>query len=52
LRSLFLPYGELWRNGRKLVHDLTMSSAANSYQPTQEEDSVRMLCDLVRAPVD
>jgi hypothetical protein len=33
LRPLFLPYGELWRNGRKLMHHLTMSSAANSYQP-------------------
>jgi cytochrome P450 len=52
LRPLFLPYGELWRNGRKLIHHLTMSSAANSYQPIQEEESVRMLRDLIRAPAD
>src|SRR5256885_10955975 len=31
LRPLFLPYGELWRNGRKLMHHLTMHSASTSY---------------------
>jgi hypothetical protein len=38
LRRLFLSYGELWRNGRHLMYHLTMSSAANSYQPIQEEE--------------
>lgn len=52
LRPLFLPYGELWRNGRKLMHHLTMSSAATSYQPIQEEESIRMLRDLIREPAE
>jgi hypothetical protein len=57
LRPLFLPYGDLWRNGRKLMHHLTMASAATSYQPIQEEEeeeegSVRVLRDLVRDPVE
>ena len=42
LRLVFLPYGELWRNSRKLTHHLTMSSAADAYQPIhQERASVR-----------
>jgi hypothetical protein len=35
---LFLPYGELWRNGCKLVHHLTTSSAPNSHQPIQDKE--------------
>lgn len=50
LRPLFLPYDTLWRKGRKLMHNLTMSSAATSYQPLQLEESTRFLRDLIRDP--
>lgn len=50
LRPLFLPYDTLWRKGRKLMHHLTMSSAATSYQPIQLEESARLLRDLIRDP--
>ncbi|KAE8454276.1 hypothetical protein EG329_005201 [Mollisiaceae sp. DMI_Dod_QoI] len=50
LRPLFLPYNALWRRGRKLMHYLTMSSAATSYQPIQEQESLRVLRDLIREP--
>lgn len=41
LCPLFLLYRELWRNGRKLMHHLTMSSVAIAYQAIQEEESIR-----------
>ena len=50
LRPLFLPHGELWRKGRKLMHHLTMSSMADTYQPIQEEESINLLHDLIRDP--
>src|SRR4051794_11489743 len=34
------------------MHHLSMSSAANSYQPIQEEESVRILHYLIRVPAD
>jgi cytochrome P450 len=50
LRPLLLPYNDLWRAGRRFMHSLTMPSAATSYQPMQEQESVRMLHDLIRSP--
>lgn len=50
LRPLFLPYGETWRNVRKLMHNLTNVNVAASYESLQEEESLRMLRDLTRAP--
>lgn len=52
LRPLFLPYSDQWRKCRKLIHHLTMSSAATSYQPLQEQESIRMVRDLIRQPKD
>ncbi|GIJ81524.1 hypothetical protein Asppvi_000023 [Aspergillus pseudoviridinutans] len=50
LRPLLIGYTERWRRGRKLMHRLTMTSAANSYQPIQSLESKRMLYDLLRDP--
>lgn len=47
MRPVLLPYGEVWRNGRKLMHHLTMPAAARRYEPTQEEESIRVLYDLM-----
>ncbi|EON62419.1 hypothetical protein W97_01641 [Coniosporium apollinis CBS 100218] len=52
LRPLFLPYNDVWRKGRRLMHYLTMSSAATSYQPTQVLESTHLLYDLIRSPKD
>jgi hypothetical protein len=52
LRPLFLLYNDLWRSGRKLMHHLTMPSAATSYQPILLEESVRILRDLISRPND
>ena len=41
---------DLWRRGRKLMHTLTMPTAATSYQPLQIYESERLLYDLLRTP--
>jgi len=50
LRPLFLPYGETWRNVRKLMHNLANVNIAASYESLQEEESLRAVRDLVREP--
>jgi len=50
LRPLFLPYGETWRNVRKLMHSLCNVSVAGTYEPLQEEESLRVVRDLIHAP--
>ena len=50
LRPVFLPYGDLWRRGRKLMHSFTMPTAATSYQPVQIYESERLLHDLIQHP--
>jgi cytochrome P450 len=52
LRPLLLPYNDLWRAGRKVMHHLTMHSAAISYGSVQLEESLRMLYDLMRKPAE
>ena len=52
LRPLFLPYGETWREFRKLAHQMTMPSAAVTYQPLQEDEALRAVHDLISTPVD
>lgn len=50
LRPLLLPYGPTWRNIRKLMHNVANVNVARSYEPLQEEESLRMLWDLIRQP--
>jgi cytochrome P450 len=50
MRPLLLPYGETWRTVRKLMHHLTNVSVAATYEPLQEEESLRAVRDLLRAP--
>jgi cytochrome P450 len=47
MRPVLLPYGDVWRNGRKLMHHLAMPAAAKNYEPIQEEESVRVLHELL-----
>ena len=50
LRPLFLPYGETWREFRKFSHQVTMPSAAVTYEPMQEEEALRVVHDLLKEP--
>jgi cytochrome P450 len=50
LRPVLLPYNDVWRKGRKLMHSLTNVSVAPSYESTQLLESTRVLYDLVRSP--
>ncbi|KAK5717274.1 hypothetical protein LTR15_009167 [Elasticomyces elasticus] len=50
LRPVLLPYGDTWRKVRKLMHNLTNVTMASSYEPAQEEESIRAIRDLIRAP--
>nr|OQO31889.1 hypothetical protein B0A51_01084 [Rachicladosporium sp. CCFEE 5018] len=50
LRPLLLPYGDTWRNGRKLMHNLTNVSVAATYEAIQDEESIRAVRDLLREP--
>lgn len=43
-------FADLWRRGRKLMHQLTMSTAADSYQPVQDYESKKMLLSLIEHP--
>lgn len=47
LRPVLLPYGDTWRNGRKLMHHLAMPTAAKKYAPIQEQESIRVLHELL-----
>lgn len=50
LRPLFMPYGETWRNVRKLMHALTNVKVVSQYEEVQRQESVRAVGDLIRAP--
>ncbi len=50
LRPLFLPYGETWREFRKFAHQMTMPSAAVTYEALQEEEALRVVHDLILVP--
>ena len=50
LRPVFLPYSDLWRKGRRLMHALTMDRVSVGYEGLLTEESVRVLRDLIREP--
>lgn len=50
LRPLFLPYGQTWREFRKFSHQFTMPSVAETYEPMQEEEALRVVHDLLKEP--
>jgi cytochrome P450 len=41
---------DLWRRGRKVMHNMTMHASATSYQPVQTYESERLLHDLIGTP--
>ncbi|KAL7908167.1 cytochrome P450 [Trichoderma velutinum] len=50
LRPVLLPYNELWRKGRKLMHSFASQTAASAYEPIQLLESSRLLKDLLADP--
>ncbi|KAF4556500.1 Cytochrome P450-like protein 46 [Elsinoe fawcettii] len=50
LRPLLLPYGETWRKVRRLMHALCNREVSMGYVPTQEEETLRAVRDLIRRP--
>ncbi|KAM0470198.1 hypothetical protein ACHAPX_010084 [Trichoderma viride] len=50
LRPVLLPYNDLWRKGRKLMHSLASESVAPAYEPVQLRESFRLLKDLLADP--
>jgi cytochrome P450 len=50
LRPVLLPYGDTWRQVRKLMHNVTNVGLVANYEPVQEDESTRMVWDLVREP--
>lgn len=41
---------DVWRNGRKFMHQVANANIAPQYHETQELESTRMLRDLIRDP--
>lgn len=50
LRPLLIPYGETFRQNRKLIHALTNVKISESYEALQQEESVRAVRDLLQRP--
>ncbi|KAL6887113.1 cytochrome P450 [Trichoderma evansii] len=50
LRPVLLPYNDLWRKGRKLMHSLASETVAPAYEPVQLRESSRLLKDLLANP--
>lgn len=41
---------DVWRSGRKFMHQVANSNVVSQYHSTQELESTRMLRDLIREP--
>ncbi|UKZ75803.1 hypothetical protein TrVFT333_003497 [Trichoderma virens FT-333] len=52
LRPVLLPYNDLWRKGRRLMHSFSSEAVASAYEPIQSHESSRMLKDLLADPVN
>lgn len=50
LRLTFMPYDDLWRRERKLLHLLTQPKAASSYEPIQSQESAQLCLDILNDP--
>ncbi|PLW55796.1 hypothetical protein PCANC_01559 [Puccinia coronata f. sp. avenae] len=50
LRLTFMPYNDLWRRERKLLHLLTQPRAATKYEPIQSQESAQLCLDILNHP--
>jgi cytochrome P450 len=46
----FMPYGELWRKERKLMHTYMHAGAVPTFHPVQITAAHRLVIDLLAAP--
>lgn len=51
-RRLMSFVTDLWRRGRKLMHQLTATTVVGSYEPVQDYESKRLLASFLEAPRD
>lgn len=52
LRPVLLPYGDVWRKGRKVAQTFTSTTVAPSYEPIQALESLYCIRDLLHSPKD
>ncbi|BGP35857.1 hypothetical protein JCM10296v2_007709 [Rhodotorula toruloides] len=50
LRMTFMPYGDLWRRERRLLHQRTSPAAASTYEDIQELESTQLVRDMLSSP--
>lgn len=50
LRMTFMPYSDLWRRERRLLHQLTSPAASSTYEPIQEQESTQIVLDMLNDP--
>ncbi|KAK9900252.1 putative O-methylsterigmatocystin oxidoreductase [Cystobasidium minutum MCA 4210] len=50
LRLTFMPYHDLWRKERKLIHKLTSAQASATYEPMQDLESTQLMIDMLERP--
>jgi cytochrome P450 len=51
-RILLMPYNDLWRNARKIMHQLLTTKQAESYRPFQDLESRQLCWDYLHNPGD
>lgn len=51
-RILLMPYNDLWRNARKIMHQLLTTKQAESYRPFQDVESRQLLWDYLHDPAN
>lgn len=51
-RQFFMPYGERWRNVRKVSHAALNIKTSDSYRPIQDFESKQVLYDFLHNPDD
>ena len=49
-RILLMPYNDLWRSARKLMHQLLTTKSAESYRPFQDVESKQLMWDYLHDP--
>jgi retron-type reverse transcriptase len=49
-RILLMPYNDLWRSARKIMHQLLTTKSAESYRPFQDVESKQLMWDYLHDP--
>jgi hypothetical protein len=45
-----MPYNDLWRSARKIMHQLLTTKSAESYRPFQDVESKQLMWDYLHDP--